>query len=149
LVLIPSLKTDVRLDRVVEMLLVHDIGEIDAGDTFLFAEISREEQKVPELAAVTRIFGLAPAETGARLLELWKEFEFGESVEARLARAIDRSMPALLNLRNGGGTWREYGISYERVVARIEPEIRDICPELWAVLESSLQTAKDLGHFST
>lgn len=137
----------VDVDRVVRMLLVHDVGEIDTGDTMVFVEGGWEERKAAELRAVTRIFGLLPGGLGEPYLELWREFEKGETAEARFANAIDRAMPALLNLANEGQSWRENGISYERVVARIAPPIQQGCPALWAYLLPRLEEAKSRGWF--
>ena len=85
----------VDVNRVIAMLLVHDIGEIDAGDKFLFAQDGWEERKTAELRAVERIFSFAPEATAKVLLDLWKEFDAGEMAEAKFAKAIDRSMPVL------------------------------------------------------
>lgn len=135
-------------ERVVAMLLVHDIGEIDAGDKFVFAQDGWEERKVAELRAVTRIFFLAPQPIAKDLLDLWKEFDAGETQDARFAKAIDRSMPVLLNLSNGGGSWLENGITYERVCARVGPEIEAGCPELWSYMKRQLETARQKGFFA-
>jgi putative hydrolase of HD superfamily len=78
---------------------------------------------------------------------LWLEFDANETVEARFAHAIDRAMPVLLNLANEGGSWRENGIRYERVVARIAPEIEAGCPALWAWLADRLEEAHRAGWF--
>ena len=129
------------------MLLVHDIGEIDTGDTMVFVEGGWEERKAAELAAVTRIFGLLPAQQGTELLSLWKEFERGETADARFANAADRAMPVLLNLANADQSWRENGIGYERVVARVAPPIKAGCPALWDYLQSRLEEARDKGWF--
>lgn len=129
------------------MLLAHDIGEIDTGDAMVFAEGGWEERKAAELAAVTRIFGLLPPEQGAELLSLWKEFERGETADARFANAADRAMPVLLNLANAGQSWRENGISYERVVARVASPIRAGCPALWDYLQSRLEDARGKEWF--
>jgi putative hydrolases of HD superfamily len=128
----------VEINRVIGMLLVHDIGEIDAGDVMVYAEGGWVERKAAELAAVTRIFGLLPDPQGARFLALWQEFEDAQTPEARFAHAIDRAMPVLLNLANGGQSWRENGISHERVVGRIGPPIQAGCPALWDYLEARL-----------
>jgi len=143
-----SLAYPIQVDRVLAMLLVHDIGEIDAGDKFVFAEDGWEERKLAELRAVERIFGLAPPNVATMFLDLWKEFEAGETPEAKFAKAIDRSMPVLLNLSNGGGSWVENGVSYQRVVSRIQPEIEDGCPELWTYLKAELDNARDSGFFA-
>lgn len=137
----------VDINRVIAMLLVHDIGEIDAGDTMVFVEGGWDERKAAELAGVTRIFGLLPDGQGARFLALWKEFENGDTAESRFAHSIDRAMPVLLNLSNRGQSWRENGISYERVVKRVEPEVKAGCPALWEYLAGRLQDARDKGFF--
>ena len=140
-------ESPVEISRVIRMLLVHDIGEIDTGDTLVFVEGGWKERKAAELAAVTRIFGLLPAPQADALLELWKEFEHGDTPEARFARSVDRAMPALLNLNNNGQSWREHGISYERVSARIGPEIAAGCPSLWKYIQARLETARQNGWF--
>jgi putative hydrolase of HD superfamily len=137
----------VDIHRVIGMLLVHDIGEIDTGDTMVFVEGGWDERKAAERAAVIRIFGLLPEPQGAAFLALWQEFDDGATPEARFAHAVDRAMPVLLNLANDGQSWRENGISHERVVHRIAPEIRDGCPALWAYLEGRLEEARRSGWF--
>ena len=142
LALAPALKLPIDINRVVAMLLVHDLGEIDTGDTFFFVEGGWKERKAAELGAVDRIFGLAPAETHAFFLSLWQEFETGATPEARFARAMDRSMPVLLNLANHGGSWTENHVPYEQVLARVGPEVKQGCPELWGYLRERLEIAK-------
>src|SRR6266849_1419712 len=145
-------ETAIDLNRVIRMLLVHDVGEIETGDTMVFIEEGLAARKAAELAAVTRIFGMMPDghmsdNPGAELLALWKEFELGETPEARFAHAVDRAMPVLLNLASEGQSWRENGISYERVVRRIEPEIKAGCPALWEYLKGRLEEARGRGYF--
>jgi putative hydrolase of HD superfamily len=144
-----TLELKIDVNRVVAMLLVHDLGEIDAGDKFVFAQDGWEERKAAELKALERICGLAPKEIGDFLLGLWKEFDAGESDEARFAKAIDRSMPVLLNLNKRGGSWRENSVSYERVVERVRPEIENGCPELWEYLKPKLEAGRRKGFFAT
>jgi putative hydrolases of HD superfamily len=139
----------VQIDHVIAMLLVHDIGEIDTGDTIAYAIGGWEERKAAELAAVTRIFGLLPDPHRSRYLALWQEFEAGETAEARFANAADRAMPVLLNLANNGQSWRENGITHERVVARVAAQIEAGCPALWAYLEQRLATAQQHGWFGS
>ena len=143
-----TLEFYVDTERVVAMLLVHDIGEIDAGDKFVFAPDGWDQRKAAELRAVERIFSLAPRTIAGLLLDLWKEFDAGETHDARFAKAIDRSMPVLLNLSNGGGSWLENGITYERVCARVGPEIEAGCPELWKYLKRQLEAARQKGFFA-
>ena len=140
-------ESPVDMNRVVRMLLVHDIGEIDTGDTIFFAEEGWEDRKAAELNAVKRIFGLLPEDQAAEFLCLWQEFEQAETTEALFAHAVDRAMPVLLNLANEGQSWRENGISYERVVHRIKPPIQAGCPALWEYLEGRLEEARDRGLF--
>ena len=137
----------VDTNRVVAMLLVHDVGEIDTGDTIVFDETGLQERKAAELVAVTRIFGSLPNGRGEIFLNLWREFAAGDTAEARFANAVDRAMPALLNLANEGQSWRENGISYERVVGRIGPPIESGCPSLWAYMAPRLEAARARGWF--
>jgi len=140
-------ESSIDTNRVIRMLLVHDIGEIDTGDTLVFLEGGWEDRKAAEIAAVTRIFGMLPEDQGASFLALWHEFEGGETPEARFARAVDRAMPVLQNLANEGQSWRENGITYERVVRRIAPPIKAGCPALWEYLEVRLEEARRRGVF--
>ncbi len=137
----------IDVDHVIAMLLVHDIGEIDTGDTLTFAEGGWVERKRDELTAARRIFGLLPGPQGERFLALWQEFESGETAEAKFANAMDRVMPVLLNLANAGQSWRENGISYARVVKRIAPPIQAGCPALWDYLAPRLEAAREAGLF--
>jgi putative hydrolase of HD superfamily len=140
-------ESPVDINHVIAMLLVHDIGEIDAGDTMVFVEGGWDERKAAELAGVTRIFGMLPDGRGAGFLALWKEFENGDTAESRFAHSIDRAMPVLLNLSNHGQSWRENGISYERVTRRVEPEVKAGCPALWDYLAGRLEEARGKGFF--
>ncbi|HEX3530300.1 MAG TPA: HD domain-containing protein [Thermoanaerobaculia bacterium] len=142
-------ESPVDIHRVIAMLLVHDIGEIDTGDTIFFAEGGWDERKAAELAAVQRIFGLLPEPQGARFLALWQEFEAAETPESRFANAADRAMPVLLNLANDGQSWKENGITYDRVVRRIAPPIQAGCPALWTYLEARLEEERCKGWFGT
>ncbi len=139
----------VNIDHVIAMLLVHDIGEIDTGDTIAYAVGGWEERKAAELAAVTRIFSLLSDPLRNRYLAWWKEFDAGETAESRFANAADRAMPVLLNLANNGQSWRENGISHERVVTRVRAQIENGCPALWAYLEHELANAQARGWFGT
>ncbi len=139
----------VNVDRVVHMLLVHDVGEIDTGDTIVYAEDGWAERKAAERAAVVRIFGLLPEARAAHFIALWHEFEEGTTPEARFANAVDRAMPALQNLANHGQSWRENGITHARVVARIGPSIHAGCPELWAYVKAQLDEAENAGWFGS
>jgi putative hydrolase of HD superfamily len=145
--LAPYAESTIDIHRVIGMLLVHDIGEIDTGDTIVYAEEGWEERKAAELAAVRRIFGMLPEPQGAKFMALWQEFEDAETPEARFAHAADRAMPVLLNLANEGQSWRENGISHERVVRRLAPPIQAGCPALWDYLEARLEEERRKGWF--
>jgi putative hydrolase of HD superfamily len=147
--LAPYAPADTDINQVIKLLLVHDIGEIDTGDTIVYANADWDALKAEELAAAQRIFGLLPAGASAELLALWQEFEDGETVEAQFAHACDRAMPVLLNLANNGQSWRENGISYQRVVARIEAPISQGCPALWQYLSGQLTAAQQAGWFGS
>ncbi|MDQ3322071.1 MAG: HD domain-containing protein [Acidobacteriota bacterium] len=108
----------VNIEKVIKMLLIHDIGEIDVGDVFFFDEMGRIEAKEKEACAVKRIFGILPDETGSELLEIWNEFENGETKEAKFARAIDRVMPILQNLYNNRQSWTENNITKEQILTK-------------------------------
>jgi putative hydrolase of HD superfamily len=111
----------IDVQQVLKMLLVHDIVEIDAGDTFAFDAVGYLDKAEREQAAAERIFGLLPGDQGAELRGLWEEFEAGESPEAKFANMADRLMPALQNYNNGGGTWREANLDRAMVEHRMEP----------------------------
>lgn len=145
--LMPYAELGVDINHVIRMLLVHDIGEIDTGDTIVYAEDGWEERKAAEFKAVTRIFGMLPDKQGAAFLALWQEFEEGSTAEARFANAADRAMPVLLNLANKGQSWRENGIGHERVVRRLEAQIKAGCPALWEYLLPRLEHARGQGWF--
>ena len=118
--------------RAIAMALAHDIVEIDAGDTFAYDEGAEAASKqVREEAAADRLFGLLPHAQGAHLRELWDEYERGDTAEARYVMAIDRMAPMLLNIAEGGTTWREHGISRDRVVERNRAHIEAALPDVW------------------
>lgn len=137
----------VDVDRVIRMLLVHDIGEIGTGDTMFFIEEGLADRKAGELTAVIRIFGMLPEPQGPEFLALWQEFEEAATPEARFAHAVDRAMPVLLNLANDGQSWRENGIAHETVVCRVGPPVRSGCPALWEYLEARLDEERRKGWF--
>lgn len=139
----------VNLERVIKMLLLHDIGEIDTGDTIVYATEGLEQRKAAEQAAVKRICGMLPAEVGASYVELWLEFEEARTPEAKFAHAMDRSIPIILNLANNGQSWRENGIRCEQVIKRNGPAIKSGCPALWEYLGQELGRAQAEGWFGS
>ena len=137
----------IRLERVVSMLLLHDIGEIDTGDTIAYAMEGMEQRKIAEEAAVKRICAILPDDLCNHFESLWQEFEAEETPEAKFAHAMDRSIPIILNLANNGQSWRENGISYEQVIKRNGPAVQAGCPALWAYLQRQLDEARANGLF--
>ncbi|SDT66351.1 putative hydrolases of HD superfamily [Mucilaginibacter mallensis] len=104
--------------KVVKMLLIHDVVEIDAGDIFLYDTNISHTNTAAEQKAAERIFGLLPTEQAEELIAIWEEFESGETMEAKFARAMDRLEPLLQNISNKGGTWKEFDVRYEKVLEK-------------------------------
>jgi len=123
----------VDLLRVLRMVLIHDLIEIDAGDTFAYDEAANATKEAREELAADRLFGMLPPGQDAEFRALWDEFEAGATPESRYANALDRLQPLLLNAENGGGSWRTHGIRRSQVLQRMEP-IRTGTPELWPVV---------------
>jgi putative hydrolase of HD superfamily len=118
------------IGRVIAMVLVHDLVEIDAGDLFLYADQAQQaRQEEAERKAAGRIFGLLPADQAAAFRALWDEFEERRTPEARFARGLDRLQPMLENFNVGGGTWQEHGITADQVLAKVKL-IEDGSPDL-------------------
>jgi putative hydrolases of HD superfamily len=147
LVLAPFVSEPVDVGRAVAMALVHDIVEIDAGDTFAYDDAEGAATKVArEEAAADRLFGLLPEETGRRFREMWDEYERGDTPEARFVMAVDRLAPMMLNLAEGASTWREHGITRSRVIARNGHYVEQSLPEVWAIVRAQLDAAVEAGH---
>ena len=135
----------VDVARATLMAMVHDIVEIDAGDTFAYddADTTKEAR---EQAAADRLFALLPTDVGSHLRALWEEYERLDTPEARLVMAVDRSSPMMLNLASDGVAWREHGINRARVEARNRRFIEPVLPGVWTELEAGLDRAVQLGH---
>jgi putative hydrolases of HD superfamily len=133
-----------NLDRVVRMLLIHDIVEIDAGDTFAYDSVGYEDKEEREQAAARRIFGLLPDDQRDEWTELWREFEDIETKEARYANAMDRLLPLVHNYYTGGASWMKHGIVRSQVVRRIAP-VETVCPQLWRFAMELLDRAVEKG----
>lgn len=118
IVLVQHANTPIDLLKVLKMLLIHDIVEIDAGDTFIYDSQKNHTNTDEERQAAERIFGLLPAEQATEFIEIWEEFEASQTDEAKFARAMDRLEPLLQNASNNGGTWQEFGVDYSKVYAK-------------------------------
>lgn len=125
----------VDTNRVIQMLLIHDIVEIDVGDFPIHGGSLSELQAEQEFKAAERLFGQLPQPQRDALLGLWHEFEHAQTEDAKFAKALDRFQPLLVNIFTGGGTWTESCVSFEQVVARYGPVIKRGAPQLWAVCE--------------
>lgn len=121
----------VDLSRVISMLLIHDIVEIDAGDTFAFgeqADLAAQHQK--EVAAAKRIFGLLPSLQAQQYLDLWLEFEEAQTADGRFAKSMDRILPLLQNMQNQGGSWAQHQVKKSQVLKR-NSYLEVAAPKLW------------------
>ena len=142
MVLAPFAVYPVNVDRVIRMLLLHDIVEIDAGDTFLYDAEAAADQAEREQQAADRLFGMLPFEQGSADRALWDEFEAGETPDAQFAKAVDRVNPVLLNLATEGQGWRRHGIRLTQVLDR-NGGVAGPLPDVWNRLKARLEAAAD------
>jgi putative hydrolase of HD superfamily len=126
---------DVSIDRVIRMLILHDLVEIDVGDVPIHSANGLAHASVETMAAESkaadRIFGLLPPDLGTSLRALWEEFEAAETPDARFAKSLDRVQPVMANLMSGGGTWTTYNVTYDQLEARVGSKIAKGAPGLW------------------
>ncbi|BAS58504.1 hypothetical protein NIES2135_19900 [Leptolyngbya boryana NIES-2135] len=137
----------VNLLRVLKMVLIHDLVEIDAGDTFCYDAIALQDQEIREQKAADRLFGMLPENLGAELRSLWEEFEARESLDAQFAAALDRLQPLLHNYNTQGGTWKKAGVTVEKVRKRMEP-VAIGSPVLGEFVENLIQDAVRQGFIN-
>lgn len=135
---------EVDLMQAIKMLLVHDIVEIDAGDTFLYDNEGRKDQEARELAAADRLFGLLPGDSGQELRGLWDEFEAHRTPTAQFARSMDRLQPFLHNVLTKGEAWRRHGVTADQVQHR-QKVIADGSKPLHAVVEALIEESVARG----
>lgn len=133
--------------RVLKMLILHDLVEIDAGDTFAYDTARMADQHEREARAAERIFGLLPSDQALEFRALWDEFEARATSEARFAAAVDRLQPLLLNVSTQGAAWNRHGVTHDRVVAR-NRHIADGAPALWDYAEELLRDAVAAGQLA-
>ena len=130
----------INIDRVIKMLLIHDLGEIDAGDKIVY-ESETVEQKNKEWNGVKRVLDMLPNRQGEEYLALWEEFELGESADAKYAKAIDRIPPLLHNINDDGYGWKKYNIPKEKVLNFNQQRISAGGEKIWEGVEAKLQQA--------
>ena len=133
--------------RVLKMLLIHDLVEIDAGDTFAYDTARMADQHEREARAADRLFGLLPADQGAEFRTLWDEFEARATPEAKFAAACDRFQPMLLNCQTEGAAWRRHGVTSDRVLAR-NRHIADGASPVWEYAAEMIEAAVAQGHLA-
>ncbi len=133
--------------RVLKMLIIHDLVEIDAGDTFAYDVKAMAGQHAREAVAAERIFGLLPPDQGREFRALWDEFEARQTPEARFAAAVDRFQPMLLNCHTEGAAWRRHGITRDRVIAR-NSYIAEGSTALWEYAQAMIEQTVAAGHLA-
>jgi putative hydrolases of HD superfamily len=145
--LVEHTKEPVDIFKVCQMALIHDLVEIDAGDSFVYDTVAMQDKAEREQKAADRIFGLLPTDQAIHYRALWDEFELQETPEARYAAAIDRLCGMFPNYYNNGGTWKRHQISAARVIER-NAIIKDTTPELWEMAEQWVAQAVANGWIS-
>ncbi|MBS9836139.1 HD domain-containing protein [Vibrio alginolyticus] len=134
----------VDICRVMKMLLIHDVVEIDAGDTFVYDTAASQEQAEKEVRAAERLFGMLPSDQEQELLALWHEFEAAQTDDAKYAKALDRLIPMLLNYHNNGQSWKEHGVSREQALT-INKRIEFGSVTLWDKAKELIEEATEKG----
>ncbi|GAA5083643.1 HD domain-containing protein [Chryseobacterium ginsengisoli] len=130
--------------KVVKMVLIHDLVEIDAGDTFIYDTTKNHTNTEEELLAAKRIFGLLPEPQAQEFIAVWEEFEEGITDESKFARAMDRFEPLLQNTSNNGGTWAEFNVEYQTVYNK-KKAIMDGSSSIWNYAENLLNESVEKG----
>ncbi len=134
----------VDICRVMKMLLIHDVVEIDAGDTFVYDTAASKEQAEKEIKAAERLFGMLPTDQGQELLALWQEFEAAQSDDAKYAKALDRLVSMLLNYHNNGQSWKENSVTREQALT-INKRIEFGSVTLWDKAKELIEEATEKG----
>lgn len=142
--LAPYAQMQVDVQRVVQMALLHDVVEIDAGDVMVYDLAAREAIQAKERAAADRIFTLLPSALRDKFRALWDEYEAAETPDSRFANMLDRALPIVQNLHNQGQSWKENGIRLEQVLNRNATLAKE-WPELWRYLQQHLTHAHQQG----
>ena len=135
----------IDLLHVIKLLLLHDLVEIDAGDTFCYDDQGNQGKADRETQAADRLFGLLPFDQATALRALWDEFEAQETPAAKFAAALDRLQPLLNNQQTGGHTWKLHDVTSDRVLQRMAP-IQAGAPELWSVVQQVIDECIAAGY---
>ncbi len=134
----------VNISRVIKMLLLHDTVEIDAGDTFVYDVVASQQQEEKEMQAAIRLFSILPDDQGQELMSLWLEFEQAQTADAKFAKALDRTIPILLNVNNQGQSWVEHGIGQSQVI-EINQRIGQGSDLLWEKVQTLISESVKNG----
>jgi len=140
MILAEHASVQINVSRVIQMLLIHDLVEIDAGDVPIHSDHDVEEQLRIEQAAAKRIFGLLPTDQAQNYRALWDEFEAAESNDAVFAKSIDRVQPVIANLETNGGTWPEFNVTADQLESRVGVKVKRGAPAVWEILQSRIIT---------
>jgi len=144
LVLAQHADKPVNILRVLKMVLIHDLVEIDAGDTFIYDTEKNHTNTDQERLAAKRIFGILPDHQAEEFMAIWEEFELGTSDDAKFARAMDRFEPLLQNTSNDGGTWAEFNVPYEKVYQK-KKVIKEGSASIWNYAEHLINESVEKG----
>ena len=136
--------TPIDVLKVIKMVLIHDIVEIDAGDTFIYDTLKSHTNTDNERIAAKWIFGLLPKKQTDEFIAIWEEFETGVTNEAKFAKSMDRFEPLLQNTSNNGGTWKEFDVDYDKVYEK-KKVIKDGSTSLWNYAENLINESVDKG----
>ena len=130
--------------KVLKMVLIHDIVEIDAGDIFIYDTLQNHTNTEQERIAAKRIFGLLPEEQAEEFIAIWEEFEAGITDEAKFAKTMDRFEPLLQNTSNNGGTWAEFNVPYQKVYDK-KKAIKEGSATIWNYAENLINESVKKG----
>lgn len=138
-------KEPVDVMKVMLMVLIHDLVEIDAGDTYAYDSVGAVDKREREEKAADRIFGLLPKDQGSYFRELWEEFEAYETADAKYAHLLDNFQPILLNDASGGKSWAEHGVKKSQIYKRNE-KVEETSDAVWQKIQDIVQKNIDLGN---
>ena len=144
LVLVQHSEVPVDVLKVLKMVLIHDIVEIDAGDIFIYDTAKNHSNTKEERKAAQRIFGILPKKQADEMLSIWEEFESGQTPEAKFARTMDRLEPLLQNISNKGGTWKEFGVDYSKVYEK-KKVMKEGSAAIWNYAENLINESVEKG----
>ena len=138
------IKEDVNIERVINMVIIHDLVEIDAGDTFCYDKEGNLTKRERELKAADRIFNILPKDQAKIIYDLWNEFEEMKTIESRYAACLDRIQPILNNIATGGRAWKENGTTKSMVLGRMSV-IKETSEELWELILAIINEGVKIG----